>query len=103
MDCFYCQVESRINADLVGKPMAVVQYNAWKGGGIIAVNYEARGFGVTRQMRGDEAMKKCSEIILVKVPEVRGKADLTKYRDAGKEVIEVLLQFGGKVERASID
>lgn len=83
--------------------MAVVQYNAWKGGGIIAVNYEARGFGVTRQMRGDEAMKKCSEIILVKVPEVRGKADLTKYRDAGKEVIEVLLQFGGKVERASID
>ena len=103
MDCFYCQVESRINADLVGKPMAVVQYNSWKGGGIIAVNYEARGFGVTRQMRGDEAMKKCSEIILVKVPEVRGKADLTKYRDAGKEVIEVLLQFGGKVERASID
>ena len=103
MDCFYCQVESRINADLVGKPMAVVQYNAWKGGGIIAVNYEAREFGVTRQMRGDEAMKKCSEIILVKVPEVRGKADLTKYRDAGKEVIEVLLQFGGKVERASID
>ena len=103
MDCFYCQVESRLNEELRGKPMAVVQYNSWKGGGIIAVNYEARAFGVTRQMRGDEAKKKCEDIILVKVPEVRGKADLTKYRDAGKEVIEVLLQFGGIVERASID
>ena len=103
MDCFYCQVESRIDTNLAGKPMAVVQYNDWKGGGIIAVNYEARAFGVTRQMRGDDAKEKCGEIQLVKVPEVRGKADLTKYRDAGKEVIDVLLQFGGVVERASID
>lgn len=40
---------------------------------------------------------------LVRVPEVRGKADLTKYRDAGKEVIQVFLKFGAIVERASID
>ena len=103
MDCFYCQVELRGDPKLKNKPMAVVQYNSWKGGGIIAVNYEARAFGVTRQMRGDEAKKKCEDIMLVQVPEVRGKADLTKYRDAGKEVIEVLLQFGGIVERASVD
>ena len=103
MDCFYCQVESRLKPDLKGKPSAVVQYNAWKGGGIIAVNYEARAFGVTRNMRGDAAREKCPDIVLVKVPEVRGKADLTKYRDAGKEVIQVFLQFGAKVERASID
>ena len=45
----------------------------------------------------------CPEIVLVKVPEQRGKADLTKYRDAGKEVIEVLVGFGAVVERASID
>ena len=37
------------------------------------------------------------------MPEQRGKADLTKYRDAGKEVIEVLVGFGAVVERASID
>ena len=103
MDCFYCQVESRVDSNLKGKPMAVVQYNAWKGGGIIAVNYEARSHGVTRQMRGDDAKKKCADILLVKVPEVRGKADLTKYRDAGKEVIDVLAKFGGILERASID
>jgi len=30
-------------------------------------------------MRGDEAAKACPDIALVKVPELRGKADLTKY------------------------
>ena len=38
MDCFYCQVEDRLNPDLKGKPSAVVQYNDWKGGGIIGKN-----------------------------------------------------------------
>lgn len=33
MDCFYCQVEEKLNVSLTGKPIAVVQYNAWKGGG----------------------------------------------------------------------
>ena len=41
MDCFYVQVEARERPDLGGRPAAVVQYNSWKGGGIIAVNYEA--------------------------------------------------------------
>lgn len=45
---------------------------------IIAVNYPARAKGVSRHMRGDEAKKKCPEIELVKVPCVRGKADLSK-------------------------
>ena len=56
------QVESRLDPSLVGVPMAVVQYNSWQGGGIIAVSYEARAHGVTRNMRGDEARKKCPEI-----------------------------------------
>ena len=45
---------------------------------IIAVSYEARDFGVTRQMRGDDAKAKCPDINLVPVPQVRGKADLSK-------------------------
>lgn len=103
MDCFYCQVEEKLNPSLKGKPIAVVQYNAWKGGGIIAVNYEARARGVTRHMRGEEAKAHCPEIELVSVPNVRGKADLTKYRDAGKEVAEVLQLFTPALERASVD
>ena len=70
---------------------------------IIAVGYEARKCGVTRQMRGDEAKRKCPSIKLVQVPENRGKADLTQFRDAGAEVIEVLAQFTDCLERASID
>ena len=45
--CF-AAVEQRRNPALRGQPTAVVQYNDWKGGGLIAVSYEARGFGVKR-------------------------------------------------------
>ncbi|GAB6024618.1 hypothetical protein CHUAL_009760 [Chamberlinius hualienensis] len=103
MDCFYVQVEQRLNPDLAGKPCAVVQYNGWRGGGLIAVNYEARDAGVTRHIRGDDALKICPEIELVRVPEVNGKADLTKYRDAGCEVIDALKLTTSIVERASVD
>lgn len=103
MDCFYVQVEQRKNPELRGKPCAVVQYKTWKGGGVIAVSYEARDFGVTRTMRGDEAKEKCPDITLVRVPEARGKANLTHYREAGAEVIAVLSRFCDNCERASVD
>uniref|UniRef100_A0A182JPC3 DNA polymerase eta n=1 Tax=Anopheles christyi TaxID=43041 RepID=A0A182JPC3_9DIPT len=103
MDCFYCQVEEKLNPAIKGRPIAVVQYNPWQGGGIIAVNYPARAEGVTRHMRGDEAKQHCPEIELPQVPQVRGKADLTRYREAGKEVADVLKSFTPLLERASID
>lgn len=33
MDCFYCQVEEKLNPEIKGQPIAVVQYNPWQGGG----------------------------------------------------------------------
>ncbi|XP_057417292.1 DNA polymerase eta isoform X2 [Lotus japonicus] len=102
MDCFYVQVEQRKQPSLRGLPSAVVQYNSFKGGGLIAVSYEARSFGVKRSMRGDEAKEVCSQIQLVQVPVARGKADLNSYRNAGSEVVSVLSQKG-RCERASID
>ncbi|XP_037556980.1 DNA polymerase eta isoform X2 [Dermacentor silvarum] len=103
MDCFYVQVEQRLAPDWNGKPCAVAQYNTFQGGGLIAVNYEARAYGVKRGMRGEEAAKLAKDLHLFRVPEVRGKADLTRYRDAGAEVLSVLCQFSEVVERASID
>ncbi|KAK3034848.1 hypothetical protein RJ639_032303 [Escallonia herrerae] len=125
MDCFYVQgtlvlialdaeamvnfpwdadddVEQRQQPNLRGQPTAVVQYNSWKGGGLIAVSYEARKFGVKRSMRGDEAKQVCPQIQLVQVPVARGKADLSIYRDAGSEVVSILARKG-RCERASID
>ncbi|KFD69997.1 hypothetical protein M514_06796, partial [Trichuris suis] len=103
MDCFYVQVEQRERPELWGKPTAVVQYNQWRKGGIIAVGYEARAFHVKRGMRGDDALACCPELQLVQVPVQRGKADLTKYRQASAEVFDVLSSFNIVVERASID
>ncbi|KAK9152240.1 hypothetical protein Syun_010549 [Stephania yunnanensis] len=102
MDCFYVQVEQRRQPQLRGLPTAVVQYNSWKGGGLIAISYEARKYGVNRSMRGDEAKKLCPEIQLVQVPVARGKADLNLYRNAGLEVVSILARKG-RCERASID
>ncbi|XP_014390863.1 PREDICTED: DNA polymerase eta isoform X2 [Myotis brandtii] len=102
MDCFFVQVEQRQNPHLRNKPCAVVQYKSWKGGGIIAVSYEARAFGVTRNMWADDAKKLCPDLLLAQVRESRGKANLTKYREASVEVMEVMSHFA-VIERASID
>lgn len=67
------------------------------------MNYAARAEGVTRHMRGDEAKEHCPEIELVKVPKVHEKADLSKYRNAGKQVAAVLQTYTPLLTRASID
>lgn len=69
-------------------------------GSLIAVNYVARGAGVKRNMRGDEARKLCPELQLVQVPTAHGKADLTLYRDAGARVVDILARKA-TCERAS--
>ncbi|XP_061254247.1 DNA polymerase eta isoform X1 [Bos javanicus] len=102
MDCFFVQVEQRQNPHLRNKPCAVVQYTAWKGGGIVAVSYEARAFGVTRNMWADDAKKLCPDLLLAQIRELHGKANLTKYRDASMEVMEVMSRFA-VMERGSID
>ncbi|CAH8834024.1 unnamed protein product [Trichobilharzia szidati] len=103
MDCFYVQVEQRENPETIGKPCVVVQYNEWKGGGALAVSYEARALGIKRGMFGDVIRAQYPDTIMFKVPEKRGKAELTKYRVAGSEVIQCISEFTKDIERASID
>lgn len=102
MDCFFVQVEQRQNPHLRNKPCAVVQYTSWKGGGIVAVSYEARAFGVTRNMWADDAKKLCPDLLLAQVRELHGKANLAKYREASMEVMEIMSRFA-VMERGSID
>lgn len=70
---------------------------------IIAVSYEARALGVKRQHTGDEAQEICPSVHLFRVPEKRGKADLTRYRESSQEVMDILLSYTPKLERASVD
>ncbi|CAN9499739.1 unnamed protein product [Ophioblennius macclurei] len=102
MDCFYVQVEQRLNPVLKDTPCVVAQYKTWKGGGIIAVSYEARAHGVTKGMWVDDAKSLCTNLQVARVRESHGKADLTHYREASVEVIEVMSRFA-VIERASID
>uniref|UniRef100_A0AAQ4REZ7 DNA polymerase eta n=1 Tax=Gasterosteus aculeatus aculeatus TaxID=481459 RepID=A0AAQ4REZ7_GASAC len=95
-------VEQRLDPALRNTPCVVAQYKTWKGGGIIAVSYEARAHGVTRNMWVDDAKKLCPDLQVARVRESHGKADLTHYRDASVEVIEVMSRFA-VIERASID
>lgn len=44
---------------------------------------------IFRSMRGDEAKEACPHIELVQVPVARGKADLSTYRNAGSEVMDL--------------
>ncbi|XP_015108604.1 DNA polymerase eta [Diachasma alloeum] len=103
MDCFFCQVEAKLQPELKGKPLAVIQYSSFGPSSIIAVNYEARDYGVTRHMKGPEAKEKCPDIVLVTVPPLRNKPDTGRYRSAGREVIDVLKKQCSIIERASID
>ncbi|CAJ0597286.1 unnamed protein product [Cylicocyclus nassatus] len=108
MDCFYVQVEQREKPELWGKPTVVVQH-AREGapGGILAVSYEARKFGVKRMMMIPQAKAKCPELNVCFVPQGEhiDKADIQKYRDASAEVFDVLNNFDERiiVERASVD
>ncbi|CAF0829031.1 unnamed protein product [Didymodactylos carnosus] len=103
MDCFYVQVEQQLAPEFLGKPCGVAQYYTWKGGGLIAVNYEARAFGVKRGMRGETAKELCPDFHVFHVQEVNGKACLTKYRNGSSDVFRVLNSLCKCVEKASID
>lgn len=58
---------------------------------------------MTRGMTGEEAKAKCASLHLFRVPEKRGKADLTRYREVGAKVIKILSRYCQQVERASVD
>ncbi len=69
--------------------MSGMQYNAYKGGAIIAVGYEARKQGVKRGTSSEQAKLVCPSLCVARVPEALGKANLTRYREAGAEVVKV--------------
>jgi DNA polymerase eta len=101
MDAFYTQVEENLDSKLKGKPIAVCQYQ--ENSGIIAVNYPARALGITRHMRERDVKAANKDVVIIKVASKNGKADISKYREAGAKVAKVFQKFTNLIERASID
>ena len=100
MDCFYVQVEQGLDpVRLRGRPCAVIQYTL-----IIAVGYEARRYGVKRNMHEAQARALCEHIVFARVPFENDKPNLNPYRDASSKVFTILTDHTSRVvERVSID
>ncbi|EEY68622.1 uncharacterized protein PITG_18642 [Phytophthora infestans T30-4] len=111
LDCFYAQVEQRRLHIPDGQPVAVQQW-----GSLLAVNYDARKFGVERGDFIDDAKKKCPQIHLPHVDTLgknckpgqlfdrtHQKAILRRYRIASRDIFAILGSMVPIIEKASID
>jgi DNA polymerase eta len=76
LDAFYAQCEMVRLGVPDDQPLAVQQWQA-----LIAVNYPARPFGVTRHITASEAQKKCPDIILQHVATWKEGEDKWAYHD----------------------
>ncbi|GAA5896768.1 hypothetical protein JCM8208_007082 [Rhodotorula glutinis] len=114
IDAAYAAMEMARLSIPADQPMAVQQWN-----GLIAVNYPARAYGITRHEAPAEALKKCPHIRLVHCqtykngetepgywddpkPETH-KISLDMYRKESRKILAVFSEFCPVVEKASID
>nr|POF06883.1 n-acetyltransferase eso1 [Quercus suber] len=120
LDAFYAQCESvRLGID-PSRPLAVQQWQ-----GLIAINYPARAYGLTRHVTITEAKEKCPEIICQHVATWKEgdttwsysddafkeiavrKVSLDPYRIESRRILAVikaaLMPDRQRVEKASID
>ncbi|OJD27571.1 hypothetical protein ACJ73_01029 [Blastomyces percursus] len=83
LDAFYAQCEMvRLNTPRT-QPLAVQQWES-----LIAVNYAARAFNITRMLTAAEARKRCPQLITQHVATFReGEGADWKYRDDAAECV----------------
>ncbi|OAX77140.1 hypothetical protein ACJ72_08565, partial [Emergomyces africanus] len=95
-DCFYASVFEAENPALRSLPLAVQQKQI-----VVTCNYEARRRGLRKMQLIKEAKKVCPDAVIVP------GEDLTKFRDASKEIYSFLRGFvsgwGGRAERLGFD
>ncbi|KAH6644346.1 sister chromatid cohesion protein Eso1 [Boeremia exigua] len=120
LDAFYAQCETvRLGLD-PSKPLAVQQWQ-----GLIAINYPARAFGLSRHVTSTEALKQCPELIMQHVATWKEgdekwayhedsfanmathKVSLDSYRLESRRILkcikDALPEKEQRVEKASID
>ncbi|KAJ6577384.1 DNA polymerase eta [Mycena capillaripes] len=115
-DAFYAACEM-VRLGITDKPLVVLQWEM-----LIAVNYPARKFGITRMMKLQDAKERCPELVVVHVatykegeeepgywehPDSRThKVSLDFYRRESVKVLQMYkdgLPENAEIEKASID
>ncbi len=94
MDAFYVSIELRRHPELRGKPVVVA------GSGPRAVvttaSYEARRYGVGSAMPAARARRLCPQAVVL-------PPDFTTYREASREVMEIVRAHVERVEVVGLD
>ncbi|KAF3193285.1 DNA-directed DNA polymerase eta rad30 [Orbilia oligospora] len=118
LDAFYAQCEMIRLGVPEDQPLAVQQWDA-----LIAVNYPARSFGITRMRNVADAKRKCPTLMAVHVATWRvqndtavmgyhdmtnasistDKVSLDHYRRESKKILAIFREGCPKVEKASVD
>lgn len=95
MDCFYASVETKVQPQYRGKPLAV--------GGppesrsvLCTANYEARRFGVRAAMPSRRALQLCPQLILI-------PPQFSLYKEESLAIRKIFEKFTDKIEPLSLD
>jgi DNA polymerase IV len=96
MNSFYASVESALNPNLRGKPLAIAGNVEERRGIIVTCSYEARAKGVRATMPVWQAKRLCPELI-VQPPR------FTEYRKASSAIFSLFEEYTPIVEQTSID
>lgn len=122
MDAYYAQAESRKLGIDDSEPLAVQQWHS-----LIAVNYAAREYGITRFIRAVDARKMCPHLLLPHVDTFKldtktgeithskesekfsfhdrysEKVNLKYYRTESEKIFNIIRRYCPDIEKASID
>jgi len=96
MDAFFAAVEVVHNPALRGKPLIVGGERGDTRGVVSTASYEARRYGVHSAMPIAQALKLCPHGIFM-------RGNPSRYREASRQVREILASVTPQVEMASID
>ena len=95
MDCFYAAIEIRDRPELRGKPVAVGGSPDSRGV-LTTCTYEARRFGIHSAMPSAQALRLCSDLIILPV-------DMPRYRSVSREIQTLFRELTPRVEPVSLD
>ncbi|WP_349407696.1 DNA polymerase IV [Pseudalkalibacillus sp. SCS-8] len=96
MNSFYASVESAVNPELRGKPLAIAGNVEERKGIVVTSSYEARAQGVKTTMPVWEAKKNCPDLIVM-------PPSFDRYREASEQMFNLLFEYTDLVEPISID